>query len=190
MASIEYLDGRSAAWGWSWGDIAGNTIGTSLFAIQQLGWDEQRVQLKFSAHLNKYDGPIKWRANDLFGQTMPALLLKDYNAQTYWFSFNLKSFLPRSKLPAWLNLAAGYGANGMWGGFGNKAYDKNGILIFDRTDIPRRRQWYLSPDVDFTKIRTKSKVLRTLFYMLNMIKTPLPALEYSRGKWRVHALYF
>lgn len=114
LASIEYLDGRSAAWGWSWGDIAGNTLGASLFAIEQLGWKEQRVQLKFTAHVNKYNASLKARADELFGTSLPALLLKDYNAQTYWFSFNLKSFLPRSKFPAWLNVAAGYGAEGIW----------------------------------------------------------------------------
>lgn len=190
MASIEYLDGRSAGWGWSWGDITGNTFGASLFAVQQLGWKEQRVQLKFSAHVNKYDASLKARADELFGTSLPALLLKDYNAQTYWFSFNLKSFLPRSKLPAWLNVAAGYGAEGMWGGFDNTAYDKNGAKVFDRTDIPRRRQWYLSPDIDLTKIRTKSKALRTILFALNSLKMPLPDLEYSRGKWTVHAFSF
>ena len=190
MASIEYLDGRSAGWGWSWADIAGNTVGASLFAVQQLKWNEQRVQLKFSAHVNRYDGPLKERARKLFGISLPARLLKDYNAQTYWFSFNLKSFLPDSKLPAWLNIAAGYGTEGMWGGFDNIAYDKNGLKVFDRTDIPRRRLWYLSTDIDLTKIRTKSQALRTALFALNMLKVPLPALEYSRGKWSLHAFYF
>lgn len=190
MATIEYLDGLSAGWGWSWGDIAGNTLGASLFAVQQLKWKEQRVQLKFSVHVNQYDVALKPRANELFGTSLPSLLLKDYNAQTYWFSFNLKSFLPHSNFPAWLNVAAGYGAEGMWGGFDNTAYDKAGVKVFDRTDIQRRRKWYLSPDIDLTKIRTKSKVLRTAFFALNMVKVPLPTLEYSRGKWAVHAFSF
>ncbi|HUC82621.1 MAG TPA: DUF2279 domain-containing protein [Flavisolibacter sp.] len=190
MASIEYLDGRSAGWGWSWGDIAGNTLGVSLFAMQQLGWKEQQVQLKFSAHVNKYDASLKPRADELFERSLPALLLKDYNAQTYWLSVNLKSVLPQSKLPAWLNVAAGYGAEGMWGGFENKAFDKNGVKVFDRTDVSRRRQWYLAPDIDLTKIRTKSKALRTVFFALNSLKVPLPALEFSSGKWSVHALSF
>lgn len=190
LAAIEYLDGRSAGWGWSWGDIAGNTVGASLYAVQLLKWNEQRVQLKFSAHVNKYDASLKPRADELYGKSLPSLLLKDYNAQTYWFSFNLKSFLPQSNLPAWLNIAAGYGAEGMWGGIENRAYDENGVKVFDRTDIQRRRQWYLSPDIDLTKIRTKSKALRTVFFALNALKVPLPAVEYSQGKWSVHAFSF
>ena len=43
-------------------------------------------------------------------------MLKDYNAQTYWFSANLKSFFPEIKFTAWLNVAVGYGAEGMFGG--------------------------------------------------------------------------
>lgn len=190
MASIEYLDGRSAAWGWSWGDIAGNTFGTALFATQQLLWKEQKIGLKFSSHFNRCNGGLQPRADELFGETWPNRLLKDYNAQTYWLSFNLKSFMPRSKFPAWLNVAVGYGAEGMFGGFENKSYNADGVLIFDRSDIQRRRQWYLSPDIDFTKIRTKHKWLKTTFSVLNMIKMPLSALEYSAGKWKGHIVYF
>jgi hypothetical protein len=103
--------------------------------------------------------------DNLFGSTLPELLLKDYNAQTYWLSFNLHSFLPQSKLPKWLNVSVGYGAQGLLGGYENVAYDNNGNVVFDRRDIPRYRQWYLAPDVDLTKIKTKSKFIRTsLFY--------------------------
>jgi uncharacterized protein YfiM (DUF2279 family) len=192
LTVIEILDARSAKWGWSWSDIAANTAGTGLFLSQELIWKEQRIQLKYSFHSKSYTEPmLRTRANDLYGKEWYEQLLKDYNAQTYWLSANLKSFFQESRLPTWLNIAIGYGADGMFGGFDNTAKDMNGNVTFDRRDIPRVRQFYLAPDVDFTKIRTNKKWLRTTFRVLNAFKFPAPALMLnSKGKFRVHPLYF
>lgn len=190
MLSIEYLDGRSAEWGWSWGDVGADLFGSGLFVGQELLWNKQRIQLKFSSHRKQYDAALQSRVNDLFGKSLPERVLKDYNAQTYWLSFNLNDFSKTKKLPAWLNISFGYGANGMFGGEDNIAEDKNGNIIFDRNDIRRYRQWYLAPDIDLTKIKTNSKVLRTVFFALNSFKFPAPALEFSNGKIRGHLLKF
>lgn len=186
---IEFLDAHSKEWGWSWADVGANTFGTALFAAQELGWKEQRVLYKFSVHKTHYN-ELESRADALFGNSLPERLLKDYNAQTYWLSANPRSFFPKSNFPAWLNIAVGHGASGMYGGFDNRAYDKDGNITFDRRDIKRYRQWYLAPDVDFSKIRTNSKALRTAFVILNMLKFPAPALEFANGKLKVHALYY
>ena len=45
----------------------------------------------------------------------------------------------------------------MFGARENRAKDPAGNIIFDRTNIARVRQWYLAPDIDLTKIKTKSK---------------------------------
>ena len=45
---IEVLDGFSSQWGWSWGDIGANFIGSGMLIAQELAWDEQRIQFKFS----------------------------------------------------------------------------------------------------------------------------------------------
>ena len=191
MLSIEYLDGRSAEWGWSWPDAGADIAGAGLFAVQELGWREQRIQLKFSAHYKHYPDPVlRKRADDLFGSTFQERLLKDYNAQTYWLSFNLRSFFPRSGLPRWLNVSFGYGAGNMFGGYQNIAHDNSGTTTFDRRDLQRYRQWYLAPDIDLTKIRTRSRFLRTVFSAVNVLKIPAPALELSRGKLRVKGLAF
>ena len=115
-------------------------------------------------------------------QSLPERILKDYNGQTYWASFNLKSFFKESNLPTWLNIAVGYGADGLWGGFENKAFDESGNVTFNRMDIQRHRQWYLSPDIDFTKIKTNKKLLKTLLIGLNAIKIPAPALYVQQWK--------
>lgn len=188
---IEVLDGFSAGWGWSWGDFGANVFGSGIFTAQELGWQEQRIQIKFSAHRRKYDDPtLNKRSHDLFGNSLAERLLKDYNGQTYWTSFNIHSFLPRTKLPSWLNLSIGYGADGLFGGRQNLAFDENGAVIFDRRDISRVRQWYLSPDIDFTRIHSKSKLIKTVLSLLNAVKCPLPAMELSKGKLRFHAIHF
>jgi Predicted periplasmic lipoprotein (DUF2279) len=190
LTIIEYLDGKSAKWGWSWSDMSANVVGAGLFISQELTWKEQRIQYKFSAHRTSYDPMLEARANDLFGKSLPERLLKDYNAQTYWFSANLSSFFPESKLPRWLNIAVGYGADGMFGGFENKWTDTDGNAI-TRYDIPRKRQFYLAPDIDFTRIKTNKKSIRTLLSFLNVLKMPAPAVMIdSKGKFRAYAFYF
>lgn len=185
---LELLDAHSSQWGWSWGDVSANVVGAALFTTQELTWGSQKVVLKFSTFPQRYEASLEARADVLFGNTIPERLLKDYNGQTYWASFNLASFV-HTPLPGWLNVAVGYGAKGMYGGFKNIAYDKSGAIIFDRRDIKRVRQWYLSPDIDWTRLKTNKKSVRTLFHVLNMIKVPAPALEWSGGKLKAHWLH-
>lgn len=191
QTSIEILDGFSAQWGASPGDLTANTAGSLLCLSQQLLWNEQRVQLKFSAHPVKYDITLQNRVDDLYGKNFTQQWLKDYNGQTYWLSVNPKSFFRNedSKFPAWLNIAAGYGANGMFGGYTNQ-WTENGILI-NRNDIQRTRQFYISPDIDFTKIKTKSHLLKTIFFMANALKMPAPSIEFNTAhQLKFHAISF
>lgn len=186
---LEFLDAYSAKWGWSWADMGANVLGAALFTTQELTWGTQNVVVKFSSFPQRYDASLRPRVDALFGKTFPERLLKDYNGQTYWVSFNLNACVSNT-FPAWLNVAVGYGAKGMYGGFENIAVDKTGAIIFDRRDIPRVRQWYLSPDIDWTKLKTNKKIVRTLFSLMNMIKVPAPALELRGGKIKAHWLSF
>ena len=53
------------------------------------------------------------------------------------------------------------------------------------------RQFYLSVDLDLTKIKTNSKFLKTLFSTINFIKIPAPALEYNtKNGFKFHYLHF
>ena len=188
---VEILDGFSEEWGWSWGDFGANFVGSSLFVGQHLAWKEERISLKFSFHKMTYHDPqLNERSNELYGSSLPERMLKDYNGQTYWLSANLKSFCKQSKLPPWLNVAVGYGATGMFGGTNNIWTDPETGVTIDRSDIQRSRQWYLAPDIDFTRIKTNRKWMRSLFYALNAIKLPAPTLMFSKGKMTVHGFYF
>jgi hypothetical protein len=188
---IETLDGFSTQWGWSWTDFGANVLGSGMLVAQELAWDEQRIQFKFSFHKKNYsDESLNDRSNKIYGKRLGERFLKDYNSQTYWLSANIKSFFPKSKLPAWLNVAVGTGAEGLFGANDNIGKDINGNINFNRSDIKRYRQWYLAPDIDFTKIKTKKKGIKVALNILNIMKFPLPSLEYANGRLRVNAITF
>lgn len=188
---IEVLDGFSSQWGFSIGDLAADMAGGAAFISQELAWNEQRIQLKFSFHRMDYrDASLNARADELFGRKLTERMLKDYNGQTYWASVNLRSFFKTSGLPSWLSIAIGYGADGMFGGTENIVKDKNGLVVFNRGDIPRYRQWYISPDIDLTRIRTKSRVLKTAFFLLNSLKFPAPSVGFSKKGVEWNWLHF
>lgn len=181
LTAVEVMDGYSAEWGASMGDVVANAAGTALFVSQELIWNEQRIIPKFSFHTTEY---ANYRP-DLLGSSTEEQILKDYNGQTYWFSVNLYSFAKKSKIPKWLNLALGYGAEGMIG-----ENDEKNSLIFPSKPL-KYRQFYLSLDLDLTKINTKSHFLKTVFSVFNTVKIPAPALEYSSQEgFKFHGLYF
>ena len=184
MLNIEILDGFSSEWGFSVGDLTANTLGSAIFIGQQLAWHEQRFSLKYSFHQTQY---AQYRP-DLMGDNLIQNMIKDYNGHSYWISGNISSFLPReSKFPKWLNIAVGYGAEGMTGASGN-TQNQNGQPV---PQFPRYRKFYVSLDIDLTRIPTKSKVLKGIFNVLSFIKIPAPALEYNTlGQFKVYALYY
>lgn len=174
---IEIFDGFSANWGASTGDFVANTAGWGLFFVQQKLFQNQIVRLKWS-YINS--GLAYLRPNVL-GSNWNERILKDYNGQTYWASVNMKSIFKRSKIPAWLNVGIGFGAEGMIGGEDNYIRDKNtGILLQDYSSIQRYRTYDLSLDIDFSKVKTTSKLLKGLFRYINWLKAPFPSIQYSQ----------
>ncbi len=200
--TIEMLDAYSSDWGFSWKDVAANSAGAGLFAVQQSIWQEQRLRIKFSVHpVSHSTEPIfssndqastttKRRAEDLFGASWSERFLKDYNGQTYWLSLNPSSFINSGKRKKWdmVNIAFGIGAENLYGGFYNSWTEGSNSFILDD---PRCYQYYLSLDLDLSRIRTNKPWLKTLLKTLNVIKIPFPSLEYSSKKgWDFHSLYF
>jgi uncharacterized protein YfiM (DUF2279 family) len=179
MTPIEILDGFSADYGASWGDIIANTSGAMLMYGQYALWDEIRIQPKFSFFPTK----LAKKRPELLGKTLPEQFLKDYNGQTYWLSVNIDKFLPHtSRFPKWLSAAFGYGAN-------NMLYGRDSQNLAEGFDP--YRQYYLSLDIDLTAIRTRSKVLKILLYLADSIHLPAPTLEYNRKTGlKGHWIYF
>ena len=189
LSIIEILDGYSDKWGFSIPDILANSAGAGIYAAQEMGWSEQRITIKLSYSPHRY-GTLQGRANDLFGSGDAEKILKDYNGQTYWASVNIKSFFPDSHFPNWFNIALGYGARTMLGGYENTWTTTLGTSI-NRSDIPRYKRFYLSADIDLTRIKTKNKTLKTVFSLVNVLKIPAPTLEWNgQGKLRFHPYFY
>jgi hypothetical protein len=160
MVPIEILDGYETKYGASVGDLIADASGPLLYLLEKRLWKEVRIIPKFSFHRTDY------------AQLRPEVLgsgfdeiLKDYNGQTYWLSVDMDKFM---RFPKWLNLAVGYGAEGMV-----YAHDWETV---EAGYPPPYRQYYLSVDWDLTAIKTNSKFVKTVLFFANMIKLPAPTL--------------
>jgi hypothetical protein len=184
LTSVEVFDGFSEEWGFSWCDMAANTLGAGIFIGQQLLFDNQPVIFKFSFSPSEY---AQYRP-DLLGESFIQQMLKDYNGQTYWLSFNIASFLPQSsRFPKWLDVSFGYSGEGMLGAKSNPA-EYNGEPL---PEFERYSQYLLSFDIDLTKIKTKNETVKLLLNTIGFIKIPFPAVEFNRiDNVRWHWIYY
>lgn len=174
LLPIEIMDGFSQHYGASPGDLLANAAGASFFWSQTLLWNEVRIYPKFSFHRTRFAA----LRPAVLGDNFITESIKDYNGQTYWLSVDMDKFI---QFPKWLNVAVGYGAENM---------------VYARTHenseagFSAYRQYYLSLDFDFTAIRTKSKILKTTFFIISLLKVPAPTWEISRKGSQFHFLYF
>ncbi|HAP64439.1 MAG TPA: hypothetical protein DCR93_34800 [Cytophagales bacterium] len=59
------------------------------------------------------------------------------------------------------------------------------------SEVPRTRQYLLSLDIDFTKMKMRPTWLGQVMQQLNMFKVPAPAIEYNAEQgWVFHFLYY
>jgi hypothetical protein len=166
---VEIEDGFST-WGFDRVDWASDLAG-ALFPIGQHYWPPLRnFDMKFSYHksnLINEPGGAGFR-----GQKH--IMFDDYEGQTIWFAFNLRSILPapiESYWPRWLWISLGYGAR-------------------DIASTNPYRVYYLAFDLDMTKIIPQdTPFLRTLSECLNFFHLPLPAVRFRPGTiW--YGMYF
>jgi hypothetical protein len=174
MLPIEIFDGYSADYGASTGDLLANATGAGFYLAQAALWKDVRIRPKFSYHTTDYP-PLR---PDVLGDSFSSKLLKDYNGQTYWLSFDLDKFF---RFPKWLNLAVGYGAEEMV-----YAHDNSN----EEAGYHAYRQYYIGLDFDLTAIKTRSKAVKTLLEIISMIKLPAPTVELSSKGARFHPFYF
>ncbi len=175
---IEILDGFSPAFGASWGDLLANATGSAFLYMQYRLWDQIKIRPKFSFSRSEI-APLR---PDVLGATFMEQVLKDYNGQTYWFSANIRLLTNFERIPPWLSLSVGYGANDMLRAreVQNSA---EGHQMY--------RQCLFSLDVDWTQVKTKRKFVKWLLHAANFIKIPFPAIEINAKKGLVlHPMYF
>jgi len=175
---IEIMDGFSAQWGFSKGDMAADIFGSAFFTAQQALWNEQKIQMRFSFHKSIF---AKYNPDEL-GGNFPQRLIKDYNGQSYWFSFNIHSFLNKgNNFPRWINADFGYGADGMTGAVANpKEVHGNPIPTFDRN-----RKFFFGIDGAFTKPGTIP-----FPSWINIFRIPTPVIELKEHKIVFRPFYF
>lgn len=188
QSTLEVMDGFSEQWGFSLADAAANTSGCALFGLQQAAWNEQRILLKVSNFPKNYSKNSiagstlteNSEAKRLYGDNYALTFFKDYNAINWWLSANPRSFMKNSNFPSWLNIAVGHSAENVFGAYGNPA------------GFPSRyRQYFLSFDIDLSKIKTKNKFLKSVLGAFNFVKIPAPTLEYnSQGKFKFYPIMF
>lgn len=181
QTTLEIMDGKSTGWGFSISDMAANTIGGLAFMSQEFFLNDQYFILKFSDHQTKY---AQLRPNVL-GSTFSERLLKDYNGQTYWISFNPTRFLKISRFPKWICLSIGYSIDQKI--IGNDNYFTDPISL---TKYEAKRELLLSLDVDFSKLNIKRPWIKAIVKQFNYIKIPFPSIIFSNGSIQAKGMYF
>lgn len=181
QSTLEIFDGYSSGWGFSWYDMAANTVGAGIYLGQELAWKEQRFLLKFSYH------PTEFAAlrPEILGSNFQERLLKDYNGQTYWVSFNPFLFTKNTSIPKWICLSFGYSVNNKI--VGDKESYSDPVNM---NSYLSQRELIFSFDIDFSRIPVRKKWLKTVFKQLNYLKLPFPSLIIRDGKLIGSALYF
>jgi hypothetical protein len=80
-----------------------------------------------------------------------------------------------------LNLAVGYGGEGMTGGYFIEPWG----AIHSR----EYRQFYLGLDIDLSNIKTRIGFLDAALGVLNMVRIPMPALEFSKKGVKAYGFF-
>ena len=172
ISSIEILDGFSQGYGASIYDLLANLLGFMLFCLQRLLFQQLFLRPKFSFYFTEF----AVERPQMFGDSWITQLLKDYNGQTYWYSF------PIHFLPKWLRIAVGYSATNMLFG---RIYQNEALGLH-----PYRR-FLISLDVDLLALKTKYQWLNYLMIPANLLRLPLPTLEWNEQEGFVwHWVYF
>jgi hypothetical protein len=166
---IEFYDAHNLEWGWSWGDIIANTVGSGFFVLQQFNDDWfGGIHPKYSYHESQ-----EWRKHG--SMKSGSNLVQDYSGITFWLTVNPHHYFPDSwneTYPAWLaplGLAFGFGVNN---------------VFFD--SLQGERELFIGLDIDVRKIPVgnNSGILKFVKSELNFIRLPLPAVRIApNGVW-------
>ncbi len=167
LLPLEIMDGFMVEWGASWGDLVANATGallaTTLYATQQ----QHRWSIKYSYHPERLSDYYP----KTFGENLAQKIFKDYNGQTYWLCW-----APIKKYP-WIGIALGYGAANLQG-----SPEKFTITPF--------REYYFGLDINLRNLPVKKRWLKTLFWLADAIRLPLPTLAWDKQGFRGYLLYF
>ena len=172
---LECLDAYSADWGFSMYDLGSNFIGAGVYLFQEKKFNSQPIRFKWSYSKSG----LAETATNLLGSNVYESLLKDYNGQTYWASVAFMRI--NSRHERWICASLGYSIDGF---IRARAQDID-------SGFNPRSQYYLSLDIDWSRIPTKNKHLKNVLKAFNFIKIPFPALQWDKKKGVIfRPLYF
>jgi len=172
--SIEFKDGFSPRYGFSWADVVAGTAGGFWPMLRNRSAFIRNSQFKFSY----------WQRTDKYfehrGIQPQAFSIDDYINQTYWFSFSPTHLLGSrftQKWPDWLQFSVGVGLEAdTW------SPTRNGE--------GGRWEIYLAPDIDLVKLfKPKKTLMRSVLRILNYMKVPMPTLQLGPTP-KLWGLYF
>jgi len=164
---VEVEDGFSAYWGFDRVDFASDVVGAWYPVVQHYVPVLENFNFRFS-YLPKNPGA----PGAIPGQTHT--IFDDYEGQTLWLTLTMKNLLPKSAAACWPDFLC----------------LSVGMAVRDNLTPDRYLVWYLSPELDMTRIIPQSSdFLRTLGRALNFIHFPMPAVRFAPGVvW--YGLYF
>ncbi|MBK8341651.1 MAG: DUF2279 domain-containing protein [Flavobacteriales bacterium] len=147
-----------------WGFSGWDIAANTVGAGVFLGQDLSWAQQQLKLKYSVWSSPFPAQRPELLGASFGERILKDYNGQTLWATLAWGG-LHRDPVPfGWLGIGVGHGADGM---ITAEAVSGDG------------------------RFRTRSKALRTVFFLLNCLKVPAPAIEFrSTGRVLVHGLHY
>lgn len=178
LSPIEILDGFSASYGASYGDLIANSLGSGLFLGQELLWQEQKIKFQFSFHRSEW---AQFNRN-LLGKGLHEEFLKDYNGQSYWLSASPTSFMSDKKhWSKWINISFGYSGDQMI-----FAREKQNL----QAGFDPNRQFFFGIDPNLSHIKTNKGFLKFLLFIADGIRIPGPALMLKDQKMSFHPIYF
>jgi len=155
---VEVRDGFSEGYGFSWGDMAANTIGSSLPVIKH-----------YVPALRPFDLQISFFPSEAFKNGEYNALIDDYTSTTHWLAMNVYDVLPhpwQEWYPPWLGVALGHTVENIDGkGGGNHA-------------------WYLSLDWNLSRLKGLPVWLSSVLRVLHLYHLPAPAVKlYPNVVW-------
>lgn len=178
MTSLEILDGYGTGWGFSWSDVAANTLGSALFLV------DERYDCKVDWQLKWWFSPSPFASYNpsVLGSTLPQQVLKDYNGQSYWLTWR-PSELNATFWPKWIGVSFGYSIS-------EKILGSPNHVIINQTQLNAYSQYYLSLDLLPDGFQLKKKWLKVVTFPLQWIKIPFPGIEFSKHGIRARWLAF
>jgi hypothetical protein len=173
---VETEDGFATDWGFSPSDWYFDAIGATYFLAQHYMPVLQNFVLKWEYI------PTEWSGKPNMNNR-PRTFIDDYNSSTFWISANMHNILPGEfgeKWPEWLNVAVGYGADGI-----GVKLDPNGP-----PDQLTQRRFLVSLDPRLDKLMPEWGSLWNWWRQtFRHLKIPSPTLEFSQGKTKFYLFY-